>query len=103
MAASNSICGKVSLVHAEYSVLQRGRVPVLKHYARQHSQWERHARGTIRCWSSSVRRSCALPAAATSSRVQPEPLEAASLPLSLPDYCAGCGVKLQEEDPDLPG
>ena len=24
-------------------------------------------------------------------------------PLALPDYCAGCGVKLQEEDADRPG
>ena len=27
----------------------------------------------------------------------------AVLPVALPDYCSGCGVKLQMEDPDAPG
>ena len=29
--------------------------------------------------------------------------DASPAPLALPDYCAGCGVKLQEEDADRPG
>ena len=43
------------------------------------------------------------PASISSSSKDVAAADPSPAPLSLPDYCAGCGVKLQAEDPDRPG
>ena len=108
MAASKSICAhlasKCSLSNRKQlcarSGLQRG--AVLQRDWAGHAC--RHAWGPLRGQSFSARPSFAVPAAQTSSRMlHDEQLDDASRALALPDYCAGCGVKLQADDPDRPG
>ena len=107
MAGSKPIYSSLAINFASAESKQSSRCSALYRPAGAQHDWTdhawRHAWPPLRGLSSNARPSVATYAAQTGSRMRPEQLDDATPPLPLPDYCAGCGVKLQADDPDRPG